>query len=262
MLNEDKLRKILPVSGLGEPLHFYPEIGSTNDIAIDLANQGASHGTLVVAEAQTAGRGQRGRKWRTVPGSGLAMSVILKPARFTGEDWMKYHALGALAIVDALEKYGLEARIKWPNDVLLYGKKVAGILVEVSWEGERVEFIVLGMGINLCQDPLWHHQNFEFPAISVEEALQESIDWHDLLKRILSSVSIWYSKIHHMQFIEAWEKKLAYRGEKVVVSMQDEKWLGSIVGLNENGALKIMTDEGLLAIHHGDVKVRLLTKSE
>ena len=89
MLNEDKLRKVLPVSGLGEPLHFYPEVGSTNDIAIDLANQGASHGTLVLAEAQTAGRGQRGRKWRTVPGGGLAMSVILKPASFTGEDWMK-----------------------------------------------------------------------------------------------------------------------------------------------------------------------------
>ena len=96
MLNEDRLRKLLPVSGLGEPLYFYPEVGSTNDVAIALANKGAPHGALVIAEGQTAGRGQRGRKWRTIPGGGLAMSIILKPVSFTGEDWMKYHALGAL----------------------------------------------------------------------------------------------------------------------------------------------------------------------
>ena len=258
MLNEDRLRKLLPVSGLGEPLYFYPEVGSTNDVAIALANKGAPHGALVIAEGQTAGRGQRGRKWRTIPGGGLAMSIILKPVSFTGEDWMKYHALGALAVVEALEIYGLEAQIKWPNDVLLNRKKVAGVLVEVSWEGERVEFIVLGIGINVCQDPLWDHQSFELPAISVEEVTEESIDWHELLKRILSRVSIWYLKIHHIQFIEAWEKKLAYRGEKVTVSMQDEKWLGSVVGLNETGALKILTNEGSVVLHHGDVKVRLL----
>jgi BirA family biotin operon repressor/biotin-[acetyl-CoA-carboxylase] ligase len=262
MLSEYRLRNILPVSGLGEPLYFYPEVGSTNSIAIDLANQGASHGTLVVAKAQTTGRGQRGRKWSTVLGSGLAMSVILKPTSFKAEDRMRYHALGALAIVEALEKYGLEAQIKWPNDVLLHRKKLAGILVEVSWEGEQVEFIVLGMGINVAQDPLWDHQNFELPALSVEEVLQESLDWHELLKRILSRVGIWYSKIHHMQFIEQWEKKLAYRGEKVVVSMRDQKWLGSVIGLNETGALLILTDEGLCTIHYGEVKVRLFKESE
>jgi BirA family biotin operon repressor/biotin-[acetyl-CoA-carboxylase] ligase len=262
MLNEDRLRKLLPVSGLGEPLYFYTEVGSTNDVAISLANKGKPSGTLIIAEGQTAGRGQRGRKWITVPGSGLAMSLILRPTHFTDADWMKYHALGALAVVEVLEMYGLEAQIKWPNDVLLHRKKVAGTLVEVSWEGERVEFIVLGVGVNVSQDPVLDQPDFELPTISVEEALQESIDWHELLKRLLSCVSTWYSKIHRRQIIEEWEKKLAYRGEEVVVSMRDEKRIGRVVGLNENGALRILTNEDLFEVHHGDVKVRLFKESE
>jgi BirA family biotin operon repressor/biotin-[acetyl-CoA-carboxylase] ligase len=257
MLNKDKLGSLLPVSGLGEPLYFYPEVESTNDIAIDLASQGASHGTLVVAEGQTAGRGQRGRKWNTVPGSGLALSIILRPARFSGEEWMKVHALGALAIVETLEKYGLEALIKWPNDVLLYGKKLAGILCEVFWEGEKVQFIVLGMGINVGQSPLLEHEDFDLPAIAIEEVLKQPLDWHELIKRILSSLGIWYSRFHQMQFIEEWEKRLAYRGEKVIVSKGDGKQLGKVIGLNENGALRILTTDSLYEINNGQAQIRL-----
>ncbi len=230
MLAEEVLRNILPVSGLGEPLFFYQEVGSTNDIAMDLATQGASHGTVVIAEGQTAGRGQRGKKWHTVPGSGLAVSVILKPSSFKGEDWMKYHALGALAVVEALEWYGLELWIKWPNDVLLRGKKVAGILVEASWEGEQVEYVILGIGVNVCRDPLIENWVFDLPAISIEETLKEQIDWHELLKRILLRLGIWYSRIQDTRFIEAWERRLAYRGERVVVSIEDRNGLEESLG--------------------------------
>jgi len=256
MLDEDRLNRMLPVSGFGEQFFFYPTVSSTNDIAIDLANQGMAHGTLVIAEGQTAGRGQRGRKWITVQGSGLALSIILRPSMFAGEDWIKYHALGALAIVGSLEGYDLDGRIKWPNDVLLGGRKVAGVLVDVSWEGKQVEYVVLGIGVNVCLEPVLNHGDFDLPATSIEENLDEKIDWHELLKGILSSLDIWYSRIHQVSFIEAWEKKLAYRGENVIVTTQDGEWYGNIVGLSDKGELRMTGDHGLFVLQKGQVQIR------
>jgi BirA family biotin operon repressor/biotin-[acetyl-CoA-carboxylase] ligase len=260
MLDEDRLHGVLPVSGFGEPFFFYQTVDSTNDVAIDLANQGMPHGALVIAKDQTAGRGQRGRQWITVQGSGLALSIILRPAMFVGEDWIKYHALGALAVVSALEGYGLDGTIKWPNDVLLSDGKVAGVLVDVSWEGERVEFVVLGIGVNVCPNPVLTHGDFDLPATSIEENLRKTIDWHELIKGILSSLGIWYSRIHQTSFIKAWEKKLAYRGENVIVSSQDGKWRGRIDGLSDKGELRITGDEGLIVVQNNRVQIRPVDK--
>jgi BirA family biotin operon repressor/biotin-[acetyl-CoA-carboxylase] ligase len=257
MLNQEKLRCHLPMSGIGEPLFFFNEVSSTNDVAISLANQGASHGTVILAEGQTAGRGQRGRKWYTVPGSGLAISIILRPTDFVGEDWIRYHGLGAIAVAEALENYGLEPRIKWPNDVLLGGKKAAGVLVDVSWEGEHIEFAILGIGINLRPDPILKGGEFDLEAISIEEALQRQINWDELLLMILSNVGNWYSRIHQNLMIVEWEKKLAYLGKEVVVHFNDEKREGRVVGLNENGALKLKGDHGLFEVQFGKVQVHL-----
>jgi BirA family biotin operon repressor/biotin-[acetyl-CoA-carboxylase] ligase len=258
MLDENRIRSSLPISGLGERFIFYHEVESTNDLAIDLANQGSPHGTVIIAEAQTAGRGQRGRRWITVPGSGLALSIILRPVRFITDDWIKYHALGALAVADALDGYGLKAEVKWPNDVLLQGKKVAGILADISWEGERVEFIVLGIGINVCQDPQLEHRDFDPPAIAIEEVLHEKIDWQELLKGILSSLGRWYLHLDQSQFVEAWLRKLAYRGEKVIVHGKDEVLQGRIKGLTTRGALIIEGDEGVQEVQNGHVQIRVL----
>jgi BirA family biotin operon repressor/biotin-[acetyl-CoA-carboxylase] ligase len=258
MLNEELLRNTLPVAGLGEPLFYYREVGSTNDIAIDLAKRGASHGTLVIAEGQTAGRGQRGKKWSTVPGYGLAISIILKPPSFRGEDWLKYHSLGALAVVEALERYGLEAQIKWPNDVLLRSKKVAGILVEISWVGEQVEYVILGVGINVCRDPLLEDWGFDFPAISIEEVLQEQIDWYELLKLILTRVGTWHARVHQKKFVEECKERLAYRGEMVLVNTPNGEWNGRILGLSDKGALEIQSDHGLFEVENAQVQIRLI----
>jgi BirA family biotin operon repressor/biotin-[acetyl-CoA-carboxylase] ligase len=258
MLNEERLRDILPVSNFGEQFFYHREVGSTNDLAIDLANQGAAHGTVIIAEAQTAGRGQRGRKWMTVPGSGLALSVILRPVRYIQDDWIRYHALGALAVADALEGYGLEAKIKWPNDVLLQGKKVAGVLADISWEGERVEFLVLGIGVNVRQNPKLDHRDFDPPAVSIEEVLHKEVDWHEFLKGILSGLGSWYSCMHQSQFIEAWVEKLAYRGREVLMHREEGVLQGRVLGLTEKGALILETDEGLKEVQNGQVRIRVL----
>lgn len=258
MLDEDRLRRILPVSGLGEPLYFYKEVGSTNDVAMDLADQGAPHGTLILAEIQTAGRGQRGRQWITTAGSSLAMSVILRPTNLAQNAWVRLHALGALAVVEALGQYSLDAKVKWPNDVLLEGRKVAGILVDASWEGEQVEYVVLGMGVNVSPQSVPDGQLFDFPAVSIEEILGKQLDWCELITEVLQETSKWFYQINRLNFIKKWEEKLAHRGRKVVIDCPEGEITGLLIGLNERGALKVQSGKGVVEVGFREVQVQLM----
>jgi len=137
---------------LGEVLYF-PRLGSTNDLALSMLKHGCTHRTLIVADEQTAGRGRQGRKWFTPAGSALAFSLVFKDlpawqesALNVGDLLGRFTALGAVGVCEALiQNYQLEARIKWPNDVLLNERKVGGILAEAQWQGEQVLGVVLGV---------------------------------------------------------------------------------------------------------------------
>ena len=133
---------------LGE-VRYFESIGSTNDEALAWAAKGAPDLSLVIADEQTAGRGRLNRTWFTPKGTALAMSLILRPA--SGTPLSRTVGLAALSIADSLLKRGLTPRIKWPNDVLLNGKKIAGILVETVWAGTEVESLVIGIGCECCQ---------------------------------------------------------------------------------------------------------------
>jgi len=239
MFNEDRLRQLLPVSGLGEQLSFHREVDSTSNIAHDLADQGAPHGTLVVAESQTHGRGQRGRHWITKPGAGLAFSVILRPEEIIPNLWARLHALSALGVADALETYQLYPEIKWPNDILLNGKKVAGILVEVSWDGDRVDYIILGIGMNVANNSVPREIPLLFPAVSVEEVLGKTVDPYELFVRILKGISTQFSLLNHGELFESWEKKLAYRGQEVILTGPEKELSGTLIGLNREGMVEV-----------------------
>ena len=258
MLDEERLRRILPISGFGDPLSYFQEVGSTNDIAMDLAEQGAPHGSLILAETQTAGRGQRGRKWITAAGSGLAMSVILRPTSMAQNVWVRLHALGALAVVEALGQYGLKAKVKWPNDVLLKGRKVAGILVETSWEGEQIEYSILGIGVNVTPESVPDAQLLDYPAVSIEEVLGKQLDWCELITEILRELSEWCNQINRSNFIKRWEEKLAYRGRKVLIDRPEGEITGILLGLNEQGALKVRGDKGVVEVGFIEGQVHLM----
>ena len=138
---------------LGE-LFLYQEVGSTNSAAENHIKTGAPAFSLILADTQTAGRGRHGRTWETRAGKALAFSWILypEPGLLTPETLGKLSGLGALAVAETLiEGYQLEAEIKWPNDVLVEGKKVCGVLVDVHWAGNQLKDVVLGIGINVSR---------------------------------------------------------------------------------------------------------------
>lgn len=146
---EKALQKVLQGRKLGQPLYFYEETESTNDCIRELAAAGAKEGTLAVAEQQHAGRGRRGRAWEAPAGEGIWMSLLLRP-QIRPMQASVLTLLAGLAISEAIEtETGLHAGIKWPNDVLLNGKKLVGILTEMDCDMERIHSVTLGIGINV-----------------------------------------------------------------------------------------------------------------
>ena len=181
---------------IGHPLLPYAEVASTNDVLKELAIQGASEGTTVVAQTQCKGRGRRGRTWTSVPGKGIYMSVLLRPG-IPGTDAGLLAILGGVSVVRALESLELRnLALKWPNDVLAGGRKIAGILVEPRIGAGQIEFAVVGIGINVEQkaedwtDALkqtatsCHMEGVLVSAEHVIRAVLEELDfWYPFLKQ-------------------------------------------------------------------------------
>ncbi|GAB4539246.1 MAG: biotin--[acetyl-CoA-carboxylase] ligase [Anaerolineales bacterium] len=256
-MNELSLKKQLTKLNLGE-IRYFDSIGSTNDEALAWAASDAPDLSLVVADEQTSGRGRLNRTWRTPPGTSLAASLILRPTDAQRAYASRMAGLAALAIADALTLRGLDAQIKWPNDVLLGGEKVAGILVESVWMGDHADAAILGMGVNVQQAAVPPAETLRFPAASVEKYLRCAPDRVKLLYDILASIRAWLPRMDAPSFIKAWEEKLAFRGETVYI-YEDEQVSrsGILTGLESDGSLRLRGADGnFIAIRAGDVSLR------
>lgn len=243
-MKERELQKALSSLPLGG-LRYFESIGSTNDEALAWASQDAPDLSLVIADEQTAGRGRSGRKWFTPPGAALAFSLILRPSAAGRTHPARITGLGALALVDSLQKFGLSARIKWPNDVLINGRKAAGILVESAWTGEAPEAFVLGMGVNVLAASLPPADQLLFPATSIDREAGRPIERIKLLNEILSALIRWRAKLGRDEFIKAWEDSLAFRGQQVQITLdQEPQQTGELLGLELDGSLRIRKANG------------------
>ena len=253
-MNKNSLQTTLQKLPLGG-LRYHEQIGSTNDDALSWGDEGGQDFSLVIANAQSAGRGRKGRVWQTPPDSALAFSLLLLPSKREAKSISLFTALGALALVDALSAhYALTAKIKWPNDVLLDGKKIAGILVEANWHGDEIKSIVLGMGVNVHASAV--PKDVLFPATSLEDILGKKIDRETLLRQILDAFTQRRPSLERGNLTSAWEEKLAFRGEQVQIHAPDANPIyGKILGINEDGSLRLDTHS---AIHFGDVSLRPL----
>jgi BirA family biotin operon repressor/biotin-[acetyl-CoA-carboxylase] ligase len=246
LMNEDKLRSMLPIAGLGIPLHVFASTGSTNDICVELARDGAPHGTLVMADEQRAGRGRSQRKWITRSGSALAMSVLLRPASSGTLRAGYFTLLGALAVVEALDNFGVQARIKWPNDVVVDSGKLAGLLAEASWSGDVLDFVVLGIGVNVTPDSLPPAAELDFPAACVEASLGEAVEREALAALILSKLSAGLDQADPRQLVRRLEEQLAYREQVLEIENDGRSYQGRIEGLQDNGALRVLLPGGVV----------------
>lgn len=261
MLNPQRLEAVLPVGGLGEPLYVFPSLGSTNDEAKAMAAKGTAHGTLIVADAQSKGRGRRDRTWYTEPGGGLAFSLVLRPKQDASIN-TRLTVLGALAVTECLNELGGKAWIKWPNDVVMADGKVAGVLVEASWLGDALDYVVIGIGVNVHSGSI-PDQPLSFPASYVDHAVGYKVDRHELIVNILRRISYWLSSDKSKAMVQAWEEHLAYRDQAVQLSDGGEVLFGRIEGLESDGRLRLlMEDEEIKLVEAGDLSLRPIDSNE
>lgn len=261
-MDESQLRKIL-AEVLIPDLRWLVETGSTMDDAARWVAEGAPDGALVLADSQTAGRGRLQRAWVTRPGAALAFSLILRPNPAEQPLAAFFSPLAGLALTDALAEFGGQAQIKWPNDVLLNGRKTAGILVEAAWNGSALEAVVIGVGVNVTRDSVPPASELRFPATCVEEGLGRVVDRFQLLKRILFHLAARRQELGKAGFLADWEERLAFRGQQVVISDQgDEEKFGKLLGITTDGHLRILGADGVESIViAGDVSLRLAAGS-
>ena len=260
LLQPDLLKQRLAGSIFSSHIHYQSSIDSTNTVAKALAGQGAPEGTLVITEEQTAGRGRRGKSWVSPPGANLLFSVLLRPA-MEGDRVFVLTMVLALAALKAVKKVtGVKAMIKWPNDLYVGMRKLAGVLTEFSVKGKNVEWAVVGMGINVG----WHPETPEgggAPATSLLEETGQRLSRNDLLLEILKGFEVSYRDVVRgsmRALYEEWNQNCLVLGHSVVVTSEREQIEGRALCIDDFGALIIEEADGhQRRILTGDVSLRL-----
>ncbi|GBC81642.1 Bifunctional ligase/repressor BirA [bacterium HR10] len=241
---------------LREIVYRYDSVTSTNDVARELAEAGAEEGTTVVAAEQTAGRGRYARRWHSPKGEGLYHSIILRPTIPPARAPL-LGAVAAVALAETLrEEYGVAADIKWPNDVMIGGRKVAGILMELEADEDRVRYIILGVGVNINQ--VSFPEEIADAATSVRRETGMTYDPEGFRRRFFARLQQWYEVWKTMGEARVLERYMALssyvRGQWVNVLCGDRRVRGRTCGLTPAGALLVETEGGgIEAILAGDV---------
>lgn len=256
-MDQHQLKKALARLPLGD-IRYFDSIGSTNNEALAWATSGARDLSLVIADEQTAGRGRLNRKWFTSRGTALAFSLILRPTAADESHLTRVVGLAGLAVIDALRIRGLAPLIKWPNDILLEGRKLAGILVESVWSGDQVDCLVIGIGLNVLKEAVPSPERLLFPATSLEASLGPDIERERLLHDILAGIIALRPHIGSDSFVASWDKALAFRGEEVEVEQADgSRAIGRLLSLEPDGGLRLVDEAGsYLTVRFGDVHLR------
>ena len=241
------------------PFRYFPSIGSTMDEAQAWAEAGAPDGAVVAADEQTSGRGRLQRRWVTRPGSALAFSIVLRPTPAELPHLALLSPLGGLAVCTALEDtLGLAPQIKWPNDVLLARHKTCGILAEAFWQGPQLEAVILGIGINIAPGSVPPPQELLFPATCVEDFTHQPVERNTLMVAILDQLDGWRAQLGSPAFMDAWQARLAFRGEPVEIQFPANPVLvGRLQGVDADGNLRIELESGeMVSVAAGDVRLR------
>ena len=254
---DDLLARLGQTKIIGRDIQVFEQTTSTNDVMEKLARDGVKEGVVVFAESQTRGRGRLGRKWISPARKGLWFSVLLRPdLRPQEATQMTVASATALRRAIAAET-GLKPEIKWPNDILTGGKKVAGILTEMSAELDRVRHIILGIGVDVNLDAGELPAELRKTATSLKIETGEMISRADLAVAILRELDFDYARICGGEFpavADEWESGCITIGKNVTVHIGDRKIRGRAESLDDDGALRLRTEHGHLErIIGGDV---------
>jgi len=247
---------LLETEELGRTVHAFDSLGSTSELAFRLAGEGAEHGELVIAETQTAGRGRRGRSWASPSGKNLYASLVLRP-ELPPQRAPELTLLAAVAVAEALRGEGVEASIKWPNDLQVGGKKIAGILTELSAESDRVHFVVLGIGVNLNAEASDFPPDVTEMATSVMRVTGQRVLRAAFVARLMTLLEQWLS-VHAEQGFgpvrARWRALSSTLGREVLVKAERRELRGVAEDIDLDGALLLRTEDGVERVLAGDVE--------
>ncbi|HEX9880718.1 MAG TPA: biotin--[acetyl-CoA-carboxylase] ligase, partial [Candidatus Binatia bacterium] len=223
-LSPDAIQKALTSQRLGKNIHWFETVNSTNVQAHALARQGAPEGDLVIAEEQTHGKGRLGRNWSSPSRLNLYLSLILRP-NLPPAHAPQITLMAAVAVADTVQSFGpFPLEIKWPNDVLVGGRKIAGVLTESSSDGTRVFFVILGIGVNLNFPREQMPEEIRDKATSLIELMQKPVDRNAFAGRLIHNLDQCYGSLEASGFDEIarrWDGYFRLRGERVRVVMPE-----------------------------------------
>ena len=250
-----RLKQLLKSRVMGSQLLYWPELDSTNRVARDLAPNEWGHGTVVLTDAQHAGRGRLGRQWMSPRASSLLFSLILVLDR--DEIAPDLIMVSALSIRDTLSRYGLQPELKWPNDVLIGGRKVCGILAENSPQGDQRRLII-GVGLNVNFDPCSISGLGDF-ATSLQNEVGHQVEREPLMMELLNSFEVWYRIVTRepLDVFAEWSAEVCVVGRSILVTEAAGAWPGTMSKVQRDGALVVRDQTGKdRIVYAGDVSIR------
>lgn len=265
VLDPAEIHENMVTEFIGREIHYFKEIDSTNNYAKKIAYDGCEDGTVIIAERQASGRGRLGRSWESNMGKGIWMSVVLRPD-ISPESIQLITLAASVAVVKAIrDTTGIVTGIKWPNDILLDGKKLCGILVEMSSEMDRINFVVIGIGINIGQDREDFSEDLRNKAVSLSSYIRKnelSIEFtrNMLVGKLLTEIEKYYKLIlkgKREEIIQEWKNFSVILGKEVVVSCRGEDFSGFAEDLTDEGKLVIRSHDGIAKlIISGEVSLK------
>lgn len=256
-LDVAKIQQGLGTQRLGVRFHYFAEIDSTNKRARELAEKGAAEGEIVIAETQTRGRGRLGRSWESPPFANLYFSIILRP-HLAPADAPQITLMAAVALVETVAILIPQVpTIKWPNDILVNDRKLAGVLTEAACASERIEHVILGIGMNLNYRVDSMPAELRRRATSIAELTAKNVERESVLARLIRDLDRCYGELEESGFEvlrPRWDTHFALRGQRVRVEHLDQVLVGCARGIARDGALIVEDDRGQLQnVYAGDV---------
>lgn len=254
----DEISQDLKVQRIGKNLVCLEETDSTNVRARQLAEEGAADGTVIIADRQSAGRGRLGRRWESPSGVNLYTSILLRP-NIPVQQAPQLTFLTAVAVAETLQQHcHLAAGVKWPNDILVRGAKIAGLLNEMNAETEQIHFVILGVGVNLNMTSEQFPEDLNYPATSVFLETGAKVSRVAFIRSFLETLDGYYGEFIAEGFVpirRRWESLCALMNTRIQIDQNSGMLQGTLVGLDADGALRLQLEDGRVErILAGDVR--------
>lgn len=245
MFNINLYKNNLSTNFIGKSIQYYPKLDSTNTKAWELVSENTENGTVIIADNQLKGRGRQSNKWISIPGKSLTFSIILYPNVLPNQINL-YSLIAGLAITDCLIDYDIQAQLKWPNDILINGKKVGGILCESKISGGVIKSLVIGIGLNVNEKTTNLPEELRDKATSLTIESEKQYKLEKLLANILNNLEHRVQHRDEAQLID-WEKRCAHLNQKVTFRSGNKIVTGIFKGLSSIG-------QAIISINNKEVK--------